>query len=716
MLAPFSVLWRGVTTRGPAEQACSSTGCSARIPEARIRRSSCRQQTSALRAYEPAALLQLAPKTRQRISAGGAENASAASVDPDSGASGRSGGQLLSRDDAGRQVAAGPGVLKINIDLMLWRSRTSRIRARLTLDAAERKALYKAAEDGLRRCLALDPSDPRAYVVLGKALLQQKRFEEARALYQDGCANTGNTNPYIWSAWGWLEALTGNADRARKLYDAAVVVDGTHACAWHKWGMLEKNQGNYTRARDLWMQGIQRCRRKPQSQNAYLYNALGCMAAQLGRVGEARAWFEEGTRTAEGAASVALWQAWAVLEAKQGDPTAVRYLFRKALGANPRSRYVHLAWALWEKKQGNPQQCLALLQRGSQLNPTDPALYQAWALVEKHAGRVQRARELFDQGLKADPNYLHLWQAYGVMEAEQGNLDRARQLFQEGVWADPRSSSTVYVFHAWGSLEWRAGNIQTARELFKAAVRVDPKNETTWASWIAMESELGFVERADELRIRRAEQLWEFVVPSGFTTRPAPGLLDTLSRFFSLRGFAGQGQQQQQDRTTGSSAPSVLSGSGVGGGVDAVAAPGPLSALLAGDALRVEAGEPLRVDEVERILETGDLSSLPDFVSPDDDLEASLRAPGQPWRRSAGPTAGLAASGGLGADVDAVTGASEMATAAGPGTTARESPVLASELQGASPADSPSANASLAPRPVAIRRRGREFPVSTGAA
>lgn len=66
------------------------------------------------------------------------------------------------------------------------------------------------------------------------------------------------------------------------------------------------------------------------------------MAAELGRVEEARAWFEEGTRTLEGAASVALWQAWAVLEAKQGDPAAVRYLFKKALAANPRSRWVWL--------------------------------------------------------------------------------------------------------------------------------------------------------------------------------------------------------------------------------------------------------------------------------------------------------------------------------------------------------------------------------------
>jgi hypothetical protein len=30
-----------------------------------------------------------------------------------------------------------------------------------------------------------------------------------------------------------------------------------------------------------------------------------------------------------------------------------------------------------------------------------------------------------------------------------------------------------------------------------------------------MEEELGFMERAQELRIRRAEQQWEFDVPSG---------------------------------------------------------------------------------------------------------------------------------------------------------------------------------------------------------
>lgn len=63
------------------------------------------------------------------------------------------------------------------------------------------------------------------------------------------CAPADNTNPYIWASWGYLEYRAGNVSRARKLFDAAIVVDETHAAAWHKWGMLEMRQGNFLRAR-----------------------------------------------------------------------------------------------------------------------------------------------------------------------------------------------------------------------------------------------------------------------------------------------------------------------------------------------------------------------------------------------------------------------------------------------------------------------------------
>ncbi len=61
---------------------------------------------------------------------------------------------------------------------------------------------------------------------------------------------------------------------------------------------------------------------------------------------------------------------------RQGEGGAVRYLLRKGLGANPRSRYVHLSWALWEKRQGQTEDARRLFERGCKLNPYDTALRQ----------------------------------------------------------------------------------------------------------------------------------------------------------------------------------------------------------------------------------------------------------------------------------------------------------------------------------------------------
>jgi hypothetical protein len=79
-----------------------------------------------------------------------------------------------------------------------------------------------------------------------------RRFDEALALYEEGCTATGGTNAHIWTAWAYLAARRNDVALARKLYDAAIVADKGHAAAWHGWGMLEKAQGDYLRARDLW--------------------------------------------------------------------------------------------------------------------------------------------------------------------------------------------------------------------------------------------------------------------------------------------------------------------------------------------------------------------------------------------------------------------------------------------------------------------------------
>ena len=56
-----------------------------------------------------------------------------------------------------------------------------------------------------------------------------------------------------------LEERAGNLSKARKLFDAALVVDKEHAAAWHGWGLLEKRDGNLTKAKSLFLRGLKNC-------------------------------------------------------------------------------------------------------------------------------------------------------------------------------------------------------------------------------------------------------------------------------------------------------------------------------------------------------------------------------------------------------------------------------------------------------------------------
>jgi tetratricopeptide (TPR) repeat protein len=459
------------------------------------------------------------------------------------------------RDTEGRSLAGRRKPLKINLDLALYRARQTRIGAQRASDPNDRAKLLREAEAALRKCLDMDPEDGRAYVTLGKLMVQQRRFNEALELYEAGSAATGGTNAHIWTAWAYLAGRRNNAALARRLYDAAIVASPSHAAAYHGWGLLEKFEGNVTRARDVWARGIEATVANP---NPYLYQSLAVLAADLDRPEEARKWFRAGTKTVRGAASHALWQAWALMEQRnKSDPEIVRALYTRGLEASPRSRYTFLSWGLWEKEQGKIEAARKLFRQGAFLNPRDAALPQAWALMEEEQNDLETARKLFRRASKADPSHLYVWQAWGCMEQRAGKLDAARELFQQGIWAaPPRASDTSLVFQAWAVLERDAGNIELARELFKCAVKADARSEPSWLAWADMEEGQGLYERANELRSFSMQERQIIVAPASFTTLPKSeraGLLapmfEQLAKWFQRYDAAGSSGQ------SGSSGP-----------------------------------------------------------------------------------------------------------------------------------------------------------------
>ena len=187
-----------------------------------------------------------------------------------------------------------------------------------------RKQLLATARAAFSRALEIDPSDGRGFLGAARLLERERRPDDARAMYEEGCRATNGENAYLWQAWAVLEQRQGNAARARQLYDAATVADKRHGAAWHGWGMLEMRQGNYQRARDLFIKGL-RLSPDDQTGKEFLYQSLGVMAMERGRYDEAREHFRSGVQTRTGRGSGALWQAWALLEQKAGDTTEVRH-------------------------------------------------------------------------------------------------------------------------------------------------------------------------------------------------------------------------------------------------------------------------------------------------------------------------------------------------------------------------------------------------------
>lgn len=395
-------------------------------------------------------------------------------------------------------VPSSPKPLKINRDLLLYNMRQKRQKARRVNSPKVRQKLLQEVEDGLMKCMGQDPTDGRSYVSLGKHYVSLGRLEDAKRVYEEGTKATKGENAYIWQAWATLEYKQKNVKQARKLFDAATVADKQHAAAWHGWGMLEKSEGNFKRARDLFVKGIRY--QPPQSPNAFLYQSVGVLAAELGRPEEARQWFEEACNMGLGKSSPAIWQSWGLLEYNQGNLLEARQIFKSGLDKHPKNRFLWLAWADMEAKEGNGDRARRLFEKGHSFNRKDPALLQAWARLEASVGDVDKARKLFGMGAKVDPQHQPLWQAWGIMEWKVDDIEKARELFQKGVWVSPDSKDACKLFQAWGLLEAQEGNVELARSLFKCAVKVDPGSLPSWQAWAQLEERVGNLIRANELR------------------------------------------------------------------------------------------------------------------------------------------------------------------------------------------------------------------------
>ena len=115
--------------------------------------------------------------------------------------------------------------LKINQDLLIEEAKRIRNQSLYARTRKERRKLRDAAIETFKRAMVYDPADGRAYVGIGKIYVQQKDYNKAREVYENGTRATGSENAYLWQAFATLEKKAGNVQQARKYFDAAVIAN-----------------------------------------------------------------------------------------------------------------------------------------------------------------------------------------------------------------------------------------------------------------------------------------------------------------------------------------------------------------------------------------------------------------------------------------------------------------------------------------------------------
>lgn len=257
------------------------------------------------------------------------------------------------------------------------------------------------------------------------------------------------------------------------------------------WACLESSRGDPHRARELFARSVRASRES--CLQAAAWNAWALMEQRNGNVLTARKCFESGARADP--AHTPLLQAFAVFETKFGSKDRARELFSRAaeLQSSPRT---WLAWAAFEGQEENLPRARFLyrtaVNKSNASSPDDPSAELAFAKFEERHKNFARAREVYQDVIQRHGRTcakgLHAW---GTFESRAGKFGRARQLFRATLACPGMTKEkSAPTYQAWAISEKRAGNYETARQLFERGAQADPSHAYVWQAWGIMEQHL----------------------------------------------------------------------------------------------------------------------------------------------------------------------------------------------------------------------------------
>lgn len=291
--------------------------------------------------------------------------------------------------------------------------------------ALHRAGRLREAEAVYRRVLGASPRNADAQHLLGVALLQQGRTEEALQNLQTAVLLDGGNTLYHANLAEGLRRAGRFAD-AEASARRAVALDSRNAAALNCLGAACQAQGKLDEAA-----GFYRKAQKLDPNGVEILNNLGGLLRQTGRAGEAEKVLAKALKLAPGLPEIRFNLALAQLVLGMGRE-AEEHL-RAVLAARPNHAEAWNALGNTLLRRTAWAEAIPALARAAELAPDNAAFHQALGTAYQQAGKTDEAATAYERALTAKGGDLAalpgVTLALGRIAKTRGDVDRARSLF-----------------------------------------------------------------------------------------------------------------------------------------------------------------------------------------------------------------------------------------------------------------------------------------------
>ncbi len=379
---------------------------------------------------------------------------------------------------------------------------------------AEKLGKLDEARDLYQQSIAIRPTAP-AYVAWalleGKISASATRIgrttskpnTKARDLFEKGLRIDTRHGP-LYHAYGAMEERGGNIHAAREVFKRGIAARCSDmASVWHGLGILELRQGGAAAARDVFLKGVDALVACGEDAS-FLFHSLGMLEIHGRHLPSARKYFAKGLHHYPRNSQLLLGAA--LTEVQIGELGKGREFFQASVNADKYHAHAWQAWGVMEQREGRFVVARALFKAGIREVPRHAALWVAYGLMEAKLGNITKARELFKTGVatcgherlslvqgRGRRAMVRLLHASACAEVTAGDLNAAKQMVMHALKLNHQDGSCWTTL---GIIEQRCAvavdtkqhDLSIARRVYELGLRACPNHGPLYASYGLMES------------------------------------------------------------------------------------------------------------------------------------------------------------------------------------------------------------------------------------